>query len=281
MTKKKAGKGKMTLKERIKADRQKLKEGGGNRDVIFIKADTTVRARILPVGEENEWYVELIQFYLPGVKGVFSPSTFGEDCAIQEWYEDLQSSDDPDDKALLASVGMNRKYMVPVVIYTDEKGKQIDEQSSGKLLQLTKGLLTETMDNFLDDEWGDFTDVNEGYDIKYIREGKGKNDTTYTSNPCKPSKLPKPYGRKEVDLEEMVKKIVPTYEETKNYLNQFLSGGGAEAEESADIEDMSRKELKAYIKSEDLDIRVKKSMEDKDIIKAIKKAEKKKKKGDI
>ena len=77
MAKKKA-EAKMTLKERLKAKITQLKEGGGNRDIIFIKADTTVRARILNVGEENEWYVEVIQFYLPGVKGVFSPSTTGD-----------------------------------------------------------------------------------------------------------------------------------------------------------------------------------------------------------
>jgi len=276
MAKKKAA---MSLKDRLKAKRQQLKEGGGNRDITYIKADTTVRARILNVGEENEWYIEVIQFYLPGVKGVFSPATFGDECAIMEWYEELSQSSDKDDKALVAKVGMSRKYLVPVVIYTDDKGKHIDESRSGKLLQLTKGLLGETMDNFLDDEWGDFTDATEGYDIKYMREGSGKNDTVYSSNPCKPSKLAKPWSRKPVDLEEMVKKTIPSYEDTKNYLNQFLNGGSEE--ESADIEDLSRKELKAYIKDNDLDISVKKSMDDEDIVKKIKKAEKKNKKKDI
>jgi len=198
-----------------------------------------------------------------------------------KWYEKSSESNKDDVKARIGSVGMNRKYMVPVVTFSDDKGKQIDDQNSGKLLQLTKGLLTETMDNFLDDEWGDFTDADEGYDIKFMREGKGKNDTTYSSNPCKPSKLPKPWGRKPVDLEEMVKKIVPSYEETKSYLKQFLEGGSGEAEESADLEDMSRKELKAYIKSEDLDISIKKSMDEEDIVKKIKRAEKKAQKKDI
>ena len=114
MAKKKAkskGKTKMSLNERLKAKRKQLKEGGGNRDIIYIKADTTVRARILNVGEENEWYVEVTQFYLPVIQGVFSPSTFGEPCAIMEWYEDLSSSSDTDDKALLAKVSINQKYL--------------------------------------------------------------------------------------------------------------------------------------------------------------------------
>ena len=67
--------------------------------------------------------------------------------------------------------------------------------------------------------------------------------------------------------------------ETEEFLKQFLSGGGAE--ESADIEDMSRKELKAYINDNDLGIKVTKSMDDEVIVKKIKKAEKKKRKGDI
>jgi hypothetical protein len=46
-----------------------------------------------------------------------------------------------------------------------------------------------------------------------------------------------------------------------------------EDDESVDFEDMSRSELKAYIKDNDLDIRVKKTMDDEDIIEAIKEAE--------
>lgn len=274
----KSGK-KLSLKDRMKADRARLKEGAGNNNMIYIK-DGTLRVRILNVGEENQWYVEVIQFYLPGIKGVFSPATFGEKCALMQWYEDMKTSKDEDDKALLAKIGLSRKYLVPVVVYSDDKGLKIDDSKSGKLLQLTKGLLIETMDYFLDEEWGDFTDVTNGYDIKYSREGKGKNDTTYSSAPCKPSKLQKPWGRKPIALEEMVKKEMPTYEQTKEYLAKFLSGDFDSAEE-ADLESMSRKELIAYIKDNDLDIKVNKEMSEKIIIKKIKRAQEGSKKSDI
>lgn len=280
MAKKKAtGKGKQSLKERIAAKQAALKSKGGNNSIIFMKADSTIRARILNVGEENEWFVEVIQFYLPGVKGVFSPATFGDDCAIMEWYEELQSSKDEDDKALLEKVGLHRKYLVPVAIL-DDKGKKVDEQNSGKLLQLTKGLLTDTMELFLDEEWGDFTDPTEGYDIKYSREGSGKNDTTYSCTACKPSVVPKPWSRKPIDLEEMVKAIIPSYDQTKEALDKFLSGDTS-SDEELDLDEMSRKELKAYIKDNDLNVKVTKEMEDEEIVKKIKRAEKKNKKGDI
>lgn len=270
---------KLSLKDRMKADRARLKEGSGNNNMIYIK-DGTLRVRILNVGEENQWYVEVIQFYLPGVKGVFSPATFGGKCALMDWYEDMKASKDEDDKALLQKVGLSRKYLVPVVVYSDDKGLKIDEAKSGKLLQLTKGLLIETMDYFLDEEWGDFTDVTNGYDIKYTREGKGKNDTTYSSAPCKPSKLAKPWGRKPMNLEEMVKNEMPSYEQTKEYLAKFLSGD-FESEEEVDLESMTKKELLKHIKENDIDVKVTKDMSEKLIIKKIKRATEGSKKSDI
>ena len=48
------------------------------------------------------------------------------------------------------------------------------------------------------------TDPRNGYDIKIIRSGSGKLDTTYSARACKPTKLDKKY-QGTVDLEGIVR----------------------------------------------------------------------------
>ena len=63
-----------------------------------------------------------------------------------------------------------------------------------------------------EDEAGDMTDPRTGYDIKIIRSGSGKNDTTYSARACKPTKLDKKYSGN-VDLESIVRSQIKDYDE--------------------------------------------------------------------
>ena len=212
---------KQSLKDRLKNKRKALKESGSG-NLIFIKADTTIRVRVLPVGEEEEFVKEVTHFYLGGtIKGVFSPATFGDPCAIMESYHELKDGDS-DDKELAKQIIPKTKYLMPVVLYDDLKGTKINKDRSGRLVQLTKGLYQSILDLYLDDdEWGDMTDPKNGFDLKLSREGSGMTDTEYSVKPCKNTPLAKEW-RKEIDLEGMVKKIIPSYEETEEKISEFL-----------------------------------------------------------
>lgn len=201
--------------------RKALKESGSG-NIIFIKADSTLRVRVLPVGDENDFVKEVTQFYLGNtIKGVFSPSTFGEPCAILEAYHELKDGDD-DEKDLAKQLIPKTKYLMPVLLYDDAKGTKINTEKSGRLIQLTKGLYQDILDLYLDeDEWGDMTDPKNGYDIKLGRTGSGMTDTEYTVQPCKNTQLDKAW-RKQVDLDAMVRSIIPTYEETVEKRDEFL-----------------------------------------------------------
>ena len=72
------------------------------------------------------------------------------------------------------------------------------------------------------DEWGDMTNPQDGYDLKVSRSGKGKMDTEYSVTACKNTAAPKDYRKKVYDLDEEVAKIVPSYEETQKLLNRYL-----------------------------------------------------------
>lgn len=231
-----------SLKERLKQKREQLsKKGSGTGKLLFLK-EGTVRVRPLPVGEEEEFVAEVTQFYLgEKLKGVFSPSQFGEPCAIMEAYEELKSSKNEDDKELAKKFVPKKRYLMPCIVYTDDAGKTIDKEKGIVLVQLTNSLYQEIIDLYLDsDEWGDMTDPKAGYDLKLTRTGSGKMDTEYTVKPCKPTPIAKEYS-KTVDLESLIKEVIPSYEETKAKITEYLN---LDPEADSDGEDTGKKDKK-------------------------------------
>jgi hypothetical protein len=244
---------KESLKDRLAKKRKKLKDTGSGK-MLFIKADTVMRVRVLPVGDENEFVKEVTQFYLGGdIKGVFSPVTIGEPCAIMEAYNELKSGDE-DEKDIAKTMIPKTKYLMPVVVYEDLKGSKINKDRSGKLVQLTRGLYQSILDLYLDDdEWGDMTDVKNGYDIKLSREGSGMTDTEYSVKPCKNTPLDKAW-RKQVDLDEMVAKVIPTYEETEENIQDFLGLEKKPSDKGKDKPEKKSKKVKSKKKKRKSDI---------------------------
>lgn len=222
MSEKKSGK---SFKERLAEKRKKMAQKGGSDKLIFLK-EGTLRVRILNVGAENDFSMEVTQFYLgPEIKGVFSPSTFGMPCAIMEKYKELKDSKKKSDKDLAKLLVPKKKSLIPVAAFKDNAGKELDTESIGKLVPISNGLCGQIIDYYLDEEeWGDFMNPETGYDFKLIRTGSGKFDTEYSAKPCKPTPAPKALSKKIWDLEEMVRAVMPTYEETEEKLLEFLAG---------------------------------------------------------
>lgn len=215
---------KKDLRDRLAKKKKELAERGNKGNIHFLK-EGTIRVRVLPVGVENEFVQEVTQFYLGAeIKGVYSPNTFDEPCAIYDKFKELKESSEEGDKELAKSLSPKKKYLMPVIIYKDLKGKEVDEEKGVTMVQITGELYQEIIDLYLDeDEWGDMTDVDNGYDLKLTRTGTGRFDTKYSVSACKNTAL-KPKFAREVDLDALIKSIIPTYEETQEKLEAFLSG---------------------------------------------------------
>ena len=239
---------KESLKERLKKKQEDLIARGQSGAIYFQKPNTTIRIRILHMGEEEEFIKEITQFYMgQDIKGVISPDTFGQPCAIMESYEELKNSSDDDDKDIASKFTPRKRYLALVAFYKDEKGENVDESISPKFLLLSGGVYQDILTHYLDeDEWGDMTDPEKGYDIKIKRVGAGKNDTEYTVTPCKNTKAPKGF-RGTYNLDAEITKIMPTYEKTKEYIETFL---GLDPEED---DDEPKKKKKKVSKKKDLD----------------------------
>lgn len=215
----------MSLKDRLAQKRKELATKGGDFDLFFIKEGTT-RMRLMSAGDEKEFAIEAVTFYLGSeIKNVISPATFGKKCAIMEAYNELSASKDTSDREFAKKFKPGKKYYAAAYRYTDEKGKEVDVEQGVKLLQLTGGQYQDLIDLYLDeDEAGDFTHRTKGYDIKFGRTGKGKQDTEYQVRPCKNTEGYKPFYKDgTVDLEEMLKAKIPSYKETKEIIEKFLN----------------------------------------------------------
>lgn len=215
-----------SLRKRLEAKKQEIKNKSGGWKYFLIK-EGTLRVRHVPVGDERDWSVEAVTFYLGKDLGVLiSPATFKGKCAFMDAYNEMSGSKKPSEREIAKRIKPGRKYFSPIVRYKDAQGTEIDKDSGVKLLLMTPGLAQEAIDLYLDEkEAGDFTDPSEnGYDLKYVRVGTTKTDTEYTVRQCKPSRLKwKEVAGKQYDPEAMLKELIPTYKETKALLDKFLN----------------------------------------------------------
>jgi hypothetical protein len=226
--------------KKLKATKKRIKENQEGGDFIFIKADTTIRVRPLPVAATEEFGLEIVHFFLgQDIKGVVSPQTFGEPCAIFEEWKRLKDSSDEDDRELAEKFKPKKKYVIPVLQFKDLKGKEIIPKSAGKLVLVTGGIYQTLVDYSLDPEQGDFTDPKKGYDLKLTRTGSGMTNTEYSVIPCRPTPLDKKYN-KIYDVAEILRKSMPSYDETKSLLKRFM-GKDSSSSKSSDQKKKKKK----------------------------------------
>lgn len=238
-----------SIREKMMA-RKKALESKGNGSIVFLKEGTT-RLRLMNQGPDKELGLEVIQFYLPGKGGFISPATFNEPCPMMEKYQELKNSKNESDIELAKALSPRRRYIIGGTLYKDQKGKEVDTDNICKPILVSRSVYQDIVDLFLDeDDWGDPTDENEGYDIKITRSGKGKLDTNYTVTAC-PGKGPidKKY-RKEMDLEKIISSSCLSYEELEKTLDEWLSGShdSPEEESTPSEEKILKKKKKKKIK---------------------------------
>lgn len=255
--KKKLDTGGTSTREKMLARKKQLESKGKGGGFIFPK-EGTLRMRIKSPGDDKELGMEIVTFYLGADKGsIISPATFDEPCPFMEKYLELKESSNNEDKELAKERFIpRRKYVVGGIIYSDEKGKSVDYDGQDKVVQIPRSVYQDIIDLYLDDdEAGDMTDPVEGYDIKIIRTGKGKNDTTYSARQCQKSKLDKQY-RGNIDLENIVRSQIKSYDELESILNDYLNAS------VEDVDDTEKPSKNGKSKNKDKDKKKKKYKSD-------------------
>lgn len=239
----------MSTKERMMQRKKQMEQKGSNNGIIFPK-EGTLRVRLMNQGPDKELGLEIIQFYLGNkVGGVISPATFDEPCPLMEKYKELKESKDEIDQQLAGKLAPRRRYIIGGTCYKDEKGKEVDPDRICKPILVPSSVYQDIIDLYLDeDDWGDMTDDQEGYDIKINRSGSGRLDTTYSVTAC-PGRKPidKKY-RKEMDLEEIIRNQMKSYDELENILSEFLNEDPSDEDDDRPVKKEKKLDKKKKLK---------------------------------
>lgn len=184
---------KMSKEERFAKLAEKLRAtdvGKGNSGFWTPKQGRQI-IRVLPeVGEMKFFYQEVGKHSMPPdrKKSVYCPKfTTAEelDCPVCELVDDLYRSGDKISKALAKGLRVKKMYWMSVIVrgkVDPNTHEQVEEDSGPFIYTPGVKVFGEIMNYILDPEYGDVTDVEDGFDIILTRTGTGI-ETEYSVKP--------------------------------------------------------------------------------------------------
>jgi len=150
--------------------------GGGSQDFLkkfFMMADGTSYVRVLPSkDDENNFYSET-SIHRINDKNYHCPREKGGKCPLCDTYYGLWKQvnelgkDNPSSKIYIDTarqIKARKRFYMNVIDRRDE---------SVKILSVGQKLFSKILDAFFDEDYGDITDVKNGWDFKIIKEQIG------------------------------------------------------------------------------------------------------------
>ena len=148
---------------------QKAQSGGGNADFLkkfFMMEEGTSLVRVLPSpeGDDSEFYAETA-IHRINERNYHCPRVKGHDCPVCDVYYRLWKL--PEDSAhdLARQIKPRKRYYMNVVDRRD---------GSVKILSMGMKLFGKILDCFFDEDYGDITELNEGWDFKIVKDTQGQ-----------------------------------------------------------------------------------------------------------
>tara|TARA_R110000824_G_scaffold932_4_gene5418 strand:- start:321 stop:1148 length:828 start_codon:yes stop_codon:yes gene_type:complete len=226
------------IKQRLEALQKPASNNSNNGKSLFWKPSIGKQTvRIMPSKfNKTTPFSELYFHYGIGKPVMISPTNFGEKDPLVEFAKKLRQTDQPENWKLAKKLEPKVRYFAPVIV----RGM---EDEGVKIWQFGKELYSTFLQLAMDDEVGDYTDINQGRDIKLNTEGPEMTGTKYNRTTASPSMKSAPAGEanqielwleNQVDPQGVFKKI--PYEEMKEALESWLTPEDA-AQEGDIIDD--------------------------------------------
>ena len=224
------------IKKRLNDMQSQANNQGGQKTNLFWKPSVGKQLiRVVPSKYNKDFpFTEMKFYYGIGSKRVMaSPSNWGEKDPIEEFAKKLRSTNDKENWRLAKKLDAKVRTFAPIVV----RGQ---EDEGVKLWQFGKEVYQEFLNLAADDEIGDFTDINQGRDIKLSTVGPESTGTPYNKTSIGPSLKQTQLA----DTEDAVKQLLEnqadpmkvfkplTYDEMKTSLQEWLSPEGEEEEGS-------------------------------------------------
>ena len=179
-----------------------------------------------PKDSEGLFFKETAQHKL-GESYYFCPKSEGDTCPICEYYKSLYDKGTDDAIALAKEIKPRKQYLYNVII-KEELDNPVADPTKTFVYMSGKILYETLMDYFFDDDYGDLTDVEHGYDFMIVKEQGDLGFPTYKKS--KPKKNPTPLAADEASIEKILQNMrdlkgeleYKSYEELKNILKKFI-----------------------------------------------------------
>ena len=147
---------------------QNAQSGGGNNDFLkkfFMMEEGTSQVRVLPSGNpDNDFYAETA-IHRIDEKNYHCPRVKGDACPVCDLYYKLWKMGIDGAEDLARSIKPRKRYYLNVVDRRDE---------SVKILSVGMKLFGKILDCFFDEDFGDITDLKEGWDFKIVKDTQGQ-----------------------------------------------------------------------------------------------------------
>ena len=151
------------------AELSKTTQGGGSSSYLQIKEGTTL-VRVLPAkDDETEFYAETKLHRIVGSDGMAKNyhcrKMHGEACPLCDTYFGLWKTDQDSDKDLARQIKPRARYYMNIL-----------DRDSGEVKILSVGviLFKKIVAAMLDEDFGDITDLQDGFDFKIIKTMEGQ-----------------------------------------------------------------------------------------------------------
>lgn len=189
--------------------------------------DGRYTVRFLPPKTSNGLFYKEVAQHRVGESYYFCPKIEGDRCPICEYYKGLYDAGKDDGIALAKEIKPRKQYMYNIVV-RDENGKTPEDPDKVNVYMSGKILYDTLMDYFFDDDYGDLTDVEKGYDFQIVKEQGDLGWPTYKKS--KPRKTSSPLSEDEDTIEKILSNVrdldkeveYKSYDELKAILTSFL-----------------------------------------------------------
>ncbi len=226
---------KLVMKSNLSALKEawmnKKNGGGGSFKYWKPREDGRYIIRFLPPKTSNGLFYKEVAQHKIGDNYFFCPKIEGDNCPICTYYKGLYDKGDDASIALAKEIKPKKQFLYNIVV-RKENEKDSEDPNKVQIYMSGKLVYDSLMDYFFDDDYGDLTDVEKGYDFVLKKEPGDLGFPNYkNSKPRKdPSKLHEDEDVAEKilsqthDLDKEVEYKTAT--ELKSALDDFLGNKG-------------------------------------------------------
>ncbi len=197
--------------------------------------ESTVRLISFPDNDGQPFKERWFYYNIGNNPGLLAPHQFGKPDPIQSLINKLRSDDTKESYELAKQLYPKMRSYAPVVV----RG---EEDKGVRLWGFGKTVYQELLKTMLDSDFGDITDIKNGFDIKVsVSQPAGQTYASTTVRP-RPKSTPLASDAKQVkewtdsipDLDELY--TTKSYDELERIINAWLSGPEDETETTANVD---------------------------------------------